>query len=383
MPATIVKRLNCSSTSKPDQRLQHQEHRRPPDAHLSGRNRPRARALDPGVDVAIDEVVPGAAGAAHHDGADQEQHDVPGIGPPCAGRDRGERRRPPARQQQQPPADRPVEPRQPQIGPHPGRRDGIDPVSGRIGDASGGCRLMRLTAERTAGQRVEGAAARLRRCRPAGSGRRARRSGVGAARPGGPALHTCLRICCVRAWLASTCLMASGGTPQAFWLVSRNFTILPSDATNLLNSGQTSSRVALRSLAALMRAGVLFRLRRGSAGNSSQTAALLAWRRPTATGSAKRRLRRRRRAGRLRRTGLAGGRERLGLALRAAWPGGGGNGLDCCCCRLTGRRRKRVRLLALRRRPGGGGNGLDCAAGAIWPGGGGNCAAASASAEQG
>ncbi len=54
-----------------------------------------------------------------------------------AGANGGERRRPPARQQQQPGADRTVETREPQIRPHPVRREAVDPVSGGIGDASG------------------------------------------------------------------------------------------------------------------------------------------------------------------------------------------------------------------------------------------------------
>ena len=69
----MVKRLNCSSTASPIERLHHQERRRLGDAHLAGRDRPRARALDPRVDVAVDDVVPGAAGAAHREGADEEQ----------------------------------------------------------------------------------------------------------------------------------------------------------------------------------------------------------------------------------------------------------------------------------------------------------------------
>ena len=65
---------------------------------------------------------------------------MPGIGKARAGRDGSETCRPPARHQQQPGTDRPVEPRQPQIGPRPGRRDGVDPVAGRIGDAAAGLR---------------------------------------------------------------------------------------------------------------------------------------------------------------------------------------------------------------------------------------------------
>ncbi len=59
------------------------------------------------------------------------------------------------------------------------------------------------------------------------------------------------------AWLALTWVMIFGGTPQSFWLVSRNVTILASLAANALNSGQTSSRDALRSLAALISGGAL------------------------------------------------------------------------------------------------------------------------------
>ena len=158
MPIRIVNGLNCTSTSKPDQRLQNQKRHRLFDRHLTRRDRPRARALDLGVEIAVGDVVPGAAGAAHREGADEEQQAMPGIGIGLAGGDRGEPGRPPARQQQQPGADRAVEPRQPQIGPKPGRRGRIDPVAGRIGDAA---RRSRSSAQRVSGQRVEGAAALL------------------------------------------------------------------------------------------------------------------------------------------------------------------------------------------------------------------------------
>ena len=45
--------------------------------------------------------------------------------------------RPPARHQQQPGADRPVEAGEPQIRAGESGRETVDPVSGRIGDASG------------------------------------------------------------------------------------------------------------------------------------------------------------------------------------------------------------------------------------------------------
>src|SRR6185312_9953110 len=50
---------------------------------------------------------------------------------------RGEAERPPARNQEKPGADRPIEPREPEIGPGDSGGVAVDPVSGRIGDASG------------------------------------------------------------------------------------------------------------------------------------------------------------------------------------------------------------------------------------------------------
>ena len=54
-----------------DQRLRQHEERGLRDRHLFRRDRPRARALDQGVEIAIDQIVPGAAGAAHGKGADE------------------------------------------------------------------------------------------------------------------------------------------------------------------------------------------------------------------------------------------------------------------------------------------------------------------------
>ena len=116
MPIRIVNGLNCTQHGKADQRLQHQERHCLFDGHLTRRDRPRARALDLGVEIAVGDVVPGAAGAAHREGADEEQQAMPRIGIGFAGGDRSEPGRPPAGQQQQPGADRAVEPRQAQIG---------------------------------------------------------------------------------------------------------------------------------------------------------------------------------------------------------------------------------------------------------------------------
>src|SRR5262249_61034788 len=90
---------------------------------------------DAPAESTVDDAVPGAAGAAHGEGADEEQDQMPEVDR-GAGLDGSERHRPPARQQQQPGADRPVEAGEPQIGPRPGGGEAVDPVSGRGGDAA-------------------------------------------------------------------------------------------------------------------------------------------------------------------------------------------------------------------------------------------------------
>jgi hypothetical protein len=80
-----------------DQRLSHEKQRRLNDADLAGRDRPRTCAFDRGVEIAIDDVVPGAAGAAHGEGADEEQRDMRQARPPRVSGDRRKGGRPPAR----------------------------------------------------------------------------------------------------------------------------------------------------------------------------------------------------------------------------------------------------------------------------------------------
>src|SRR6185369_7596272 len=64
--------------------------------------------------------------------------------------------------------------------------------------------------------------------------------------------------------------MTLGGTPQSFWLVSRKLTILASLRAKLLKIGHTSSRDALRALAALIVAAP-FSTSSRSAGKVRQT----------------------------------------------------------------------------------------------------------------
>ena len=84
-----------------DKRLRHQECGRGLDRHLPGWNRSRARALDSPVEIAIDDVVPGAAGTAHREGTDQEKDDVPEVDVVASG-NRREAGGPPAGYEQKP-----------------------------------------------------------------------------------------------------------------------------------------------------------------------------------------------------------------------------------------------------------------------------------------
>ena len=96
-----------------DEALRDQPRPRRLQRHRAGGQRAQARALDLGVDVAVEDVVIGAARAAHGDGAERgtparKRRSSP-VEPVAGARD-GEAHQ--ARQQQQLPADRPVEPRQ-------------------------------------------------------------------------------------------------------------------------------------------------------------------------------------------------------------------------------------------------------------------------------
>ena len=127
MPSAMVKTLKASSTASPTSACNDEEDRGAvtltcPDG--IGRERVRSTLR---VEIAIDDVVPGAAGAAHGEGADEKQSEVREARSGDAGGDRGKRRRPPARQQQQPGADRAVEAREPQVWTGPGRRDAYRP----------------------------------------------------------------------------------------------------------------------------------------------------------------------------------------------------------------------------------------------------------------
>ncbi len=112
-------------------------------AHLSARQWPSPRPRDLGVDVAVDEVVIGAARPAHDDGAHGEEEEEPGIGIGLAQTARGKRYRPEAGKSEQEEADRPVGAGEPEIGEERRRRVAIDPVPGACVGHRGGFALGR------------------------------------------------------------------------------------------------------------------------------------------------------------------------------------------------------------------------------------------------
>ena len=100
-----------------DQRLQHHPDQGVAQRHLARGQRPAARSLDLGIDLAVDDVVPGAARTTHGERTQREQGhpaDQPAPVRCCA-----QRCRPPAGIHQEPDADRPVPARQPGIGSRP------------------------------------------------------------------------------------------------------------------------------------------------------------------------------------------------------------------------------------------------------------------------
>ena len=74
-PSAIEKRLSARRTARPIAQLQCEEYPGRAEADGAGRQRPSACTRDLRVDVAIDDVVVGAARAAHDDRADGEECD--------------------------------------------------------------------------------------------------------------------------------------------------------------------------------------------------------------------------------------------------------------------------------------------------------------------
>ena len=163
----MVSRLKVSRIAAPASELQNEERDAPAELTAPLGSGRRARARDLRVEVAVDDVVVGAARAAHHQRADGERRaQAPGRASPrrCQGE------APPAREQQQPGADRPVEPRQLRIGRSAAgaRRSTQPPLRMSVKPAALSvmtrlCRVWRpgATAARNAARCYSGASERL------------------------------------------------------------------------------------------------------------------------------------------------------------------------------------------------------------------------------
>ena len=86
----MVKKLNCSSTARPIEAWATSQQKAPSDPELPRRQRPGACPLHSAVDVAVDDVVVGASGATHGEGADEEQPEMQKIGQGAPLRHRGQ-----------------------------------------------------------------------------------------------------------------------------------------------------------------------------------------------------------------------------------------------------------------------------------------------------
>ena len=90
--------IELYQNQKADKCLGHHEHRGLCDRDLPRWDRPGTCTLDASIKVAIDQVIPRAAGAAHGKRADEEQHDMPQARETAIVHS-GETDRPPARHQ--------------------------------------------------------------------------------------------------------------------------------------------------------------------------------------------------------------------------------------------------------------------------------------------
>ena len=142
-----------------DKRLQDEKRRGVSHADPPGRQRAAAGALDARVEVAIEDVVICAAGAAHRDRPNQEKEEMRDIRPMMGGEAR-ERGRLPARREQKLPADGAVPARELNKGQRPGRR--------KLEDEAVGTRVREARAPQPVGsKRTRGQRLRLRRPAPA------------------------------------------------------------------------------------------------------------------------------------------------------------------------------------------------------------------------
>ena len=134
--------VELQQNDQPDQAQRHDKDGRLPHRHRAGRNGPPARARHLGVNLAVHNIVEGAARAAHHDGAQPEQDHIIKVAPfieDALIRHRPQHQPEHTGPEQQPAADGTVQPHQLGIGFH-ARGQGREPMGG-----NGVCRGLRGT----------------------------------------------------------------------------------------------------------------------------------------------------------------------------------------------------------------------------------------------
>ena len=162
MPSQIEKQVEAEKHHEPDERLGDEKGGRRRDADPPRGQRAVARALDARVELAVEDVVVGGAGAAHRDRADEKQREMAEVGSAME-REAGERRRLPAGREQQLPAGRPVEPGELDEGK---REIGREPQDEARRPGVRQERALRRRASKRSGAAAAGPAGR-RRLRPA------------------------------------------------------------------------------------------------------------------------------------------------------------------------------------------------------------------------
>src|SRR5262245_42938959 len=246
------KSIELDQHQQTDQRLRNHEGGGLRDGDLLRGDRARASALDQPIKIAVDEIVPGAACAAHCKCADEEQDNMPGVRKSTlfhAGKTKG----PPARHQQQPGTDRQVKTSESQVRTADRRRENIDPISGRIGDASGAV-AHRLPSGLPV--RVSKVPRPVLILLESGIGLVSASLRLGPCGRGGAAAawHTLVRISAILASATLICSAICGGMPHQVPFSLANLSILDCAVTSAPNNWHASFGGALRSFAALIAA---------------------------------------------------------------------------------------------------------------------------------
>ncbi len=116
--------VEAEKNRRPDRQLQQQKNHRLAHRNGAARQWPQPGTGDLPVIITVRDIVQGAAGAAHGNGAYRKEQQQDRVGPTP----RGERDSPPAWEQQEPRSDRTIEPGQPGIRPDRRGQPALHPV---------------------------------------------------------------------------------------------------------------------------------------------------------------------------------------------------------------------------------------------------------------